>query len=146
MSVDSLVAQYLDCLKTEGKSPYTVRWHRASLGQFAAWVRANDHPEDPTRWSTAMLRGYIVHQRERPAARGGTLSESGLNSLIRSLRAFCTWLHEEDWVDRDLFARVTIPRAPRLVKDTLSAADVGALVDAARSNRRNALRNEALLH
>ena len=31
MSVDSLVQQYLDCLKTEGKSPYTRRWHRASL-------------------------------------------------------------------------------------------------------------------
>ncbi len=145
MTIDALVAQYLACLAAEGKSPATIRWHRQSLKQFVAWLRAEGEPEDPGRWSATTLRLWIVYNRERPSARGGRLSDSALNSLVRSLRAFCTWLREEEWVDRDLFERVAVPRAPRLVKDTLSPDEIRKLVATARRSQRNALRDEALL-
>ncbi len=145
MSVESLVEHYLTCLNAEGRTAYTLRWHRASLRQFVSWLRESEHPEDPEQWSASLLRSYIVYQRERPSARGGALSESALNSLIRSLRAFCNWLREDGWVERDLFAKVLVPKAPRLAKDTLTADDVRRLLDAVHQVRRNAVRDEAIV-
>ena len=145
MGIESLIDQYLACLQAEGKSPHTISWHRQSLKQFAAWLHSGEHPEDPAEWSPSLLRSYIVYNRERRTARGGPLSASALNSLIRSLHAFGTWLREEEWVERDLFARVAVPKAPRLVKATLTAAEVQLLLATAKEGRRTPLRDEAIL-
>ena len=145
MSVDALVAQYLVCLRSEGKTPATVRWHRQSLRQFAAWLDAGGHPQDPEAWSASLLRSYVGYHQARTKADGAPLSDSALNSLIRSLRAFCTWLREDGWVERDLFAKVTVPKAPRLVKDTFSPDEVNRLLATARQSPRNGLRDEALI-
>jgi integrase/recombinase XerD len=145
VGIESLIDQYLACLQAEGKTPHTIRWHRQALKQFAAWIHSGQHPEDPAQWSPSLLRAYIVFNRERRSARGGPLSASALNSLIRSLHAFCTWLHEEEWVERDLFARVTVPKAPRLVKPTLTAAEVQLILATAKEGHRTPRRDEAIL-
>ena len=145
MDVDALVAQYLVSLQAEGKTPHTIRWHRQSLKQFVAWLDASDHPGAPDRWTAPMLRSYVVFHQERTTPRGTPLSGSALNSLVRSLRAFCTWLRDEELVERDLFARVSVPRAPRLVKETLSPDEARRLLAVARRPGRNSLRDEALL-
>ncbi len=56
MGVQILINQYLTCLQAEGKTPHTIRWHRQSLKQFADWLRAEDHSEDPAEWSPSLLR------------------------------------------------------------------------------------------
>src|SRR4051794_7836563 len=145
MSLDVLVFHYLMCLQAEGKSPHTARWHRQSLKQFAEWVLANGVPNDPEESSVATIRLFILYNQERPLARGGQPSSSGLNSLIRSLCAFCTWLREEGYVNRDLFARVSVPKAPRLVQPTVSSEGVARLLTVIRKGRRNAIGDEAVL-
>ena len=145
MSIDPLISQYLLALQAEGVSPHTLRWHRQSLKQFSAWLAAEDHPHDPSEWTPTVLRGFIVYTQTRPSARGPQLSGAAVNSLIRSLRAFCAWLREEGFVDRDLFERVAVPKSPRLVKDTLSPADIQRLLATVHRGGRNALRDEALL-
>lgn len=145
MSINELVPQYLTCLQAEGKTAHTIRWHRQSLKQFGDWLRANGHPDDPSSWAPALLRAYVVYNQTRTTARGTLLSGSALNSLIRSLRAFATWLREEELVDRDLFGRVTVPKAPRLVKPTVSPTEIQTLITTVRQGKRNALRDEAIL-
>ena len=145
MSICPLVSQYLLALQAEGVSPHTLRWHRQSLKQFGDWLAAEDHPEDPSEWTPTVLRGFIVYTQIRPAARGPQLSGAAVNSLIRSLRAFCAWLREESFVDRDLFERVAVPKSPHRVKETLSPTDMQLLLATVRRGGRNALRDEALL-
>ncbi len=145
MSLGPLISQYLLALQAEGVSPHTLRWHRQSLKQFGDWLAFEAHPQDPAEWSATVLRGFIVYTQTRPSARGTQLSGAAVNSLIRSLRAFCAWLREERFVDRDLFERVAVPKPPRLVKDTLSPADIQQLLTTVRRGGRNALRDEALL-
>ena len=140
-----LVDCYLTHQAASGRTPKTVVWHRNSLRQFAAWVEREGHPEDPGAWTAAMLRSYVLWQSTRAKADGKPLSGTALSSLIRSLRAFCRWLHADGWVDRDPFARVKVPPEPRLAKRALSADEAGRLLAAARLHQRNPLRNEALI-
>ncbi|MBA2276266.1 MAG: tyrosine-type recombinase/integrase [Chloroflexia bacterium] len=63
----------------------------------------------------------------------------------QSLKQFAAWLSEEERIERDLFARVAVPKAPRLVKPTLSAVEIQQLLAVARQGCRNARRDEAIL-
>ena len=144
MSVRPLVDAYLTHLAAEGKTPKTIRWHRDCLSPFAGWMAAAGHPADPDAWSPTLVRRYLLHLRERPKADGRPLSPTSVSSMARSLRAFCAWLVAEELAARTPFDRVKAPAAPRLVKPALSADEVGRLLAAARGQRRNRLRDEAV--
>jgi integrase/recombinase XerD len=141
----NLVDLYLNAHQAAGRTAQTINWHRHSLTPFIDWLRDQGHSTNPSDWSAKLIREWIVYCQTRPAKRGtGTLSDSGVNSLIRSLKAFCRWLAEEELVDRDPFQRVKVPKAPRLVKPSLSADDTTKVLAAARIGR-NRYRDEAVL-
>ena len=145
MDAEDLVALYLNAHQAAGRTEQTISWHRHSLTPFVAWLRVEGHSTDPTNWSAKLIREWILYCQTRPAKRGtGTLSDSGVNSLIRSLKALCRWLAEEELVDRDPFQRVKVPRAPRLVKPSLSADEMAKVLAVARTGR-NRYRDEAVL-
>jgi site-specific recombinase XerD len=136
---------YLNAHQAAGRSEQTIRWHHHSLTPFVAWLRDQGHPTNPSDWSAKLIREWIVYCQTRPAKRGtGTLSDSGVNSLIRSLKAFCRWLVEEELLDRDPFQRVKVPKAPRLVKPSLSTDEMTKVLAVARTGR-NRYRDEAVL-
>jgi len=67
-----------------------------------------------------------------------------VQSYTRSLRAFCQWLTDEEFLDVNPMAKVKQPKAPALVKPTLTREDVAALLDAAKAGR-TVLRDTALI-
>jgi site-specific recombinase XerD len=107
VDAEDLVAMYLNAHQAAGRTAQTISWHRHSLTPFVAWLRDEGHSTSPSDWSAKFIREWILYCQTRPAKRGtGTLSDSGVNSLIRSLKAFCRWLAEEELIDRDPFLRV----------------------------------------
>jgi site-specific recombinase XerD len=145
MDAEDLVTLYLNAHQAEGRSAETIRWHHHSLTPFVAWLRDEGHSTDPSQWNAKLLREWIVYNQRRPAKRGsGTLSASAVNSLIRSVKAFCRWLADEELMERDPFHRVKAPKVPRLVKPHLSTQELTKVLATARSNR-NAYRDEAVI-
>jgi integrase/recombinase XerD len=145
VDAEDLVALYLNAHQAAGRSEQTIRWHHHSLTPFVIWLRDHGHPTNPSCWNAKLIREWIVYCQTRPAKRGtGTLSDSGVNSLIRSLKAFCRWLAEEELVDCDPFQRVKVPKAPRLVKPSLSTAEMTKVLAVARTGR-NRYRDEAVI-
>ena len=65
-------------------------------------------------------------------------------ACIRSLKTFCRWLHREELVSRDLFAKITVPKEPILVVRTLSSAEAVAILKIARCGK-YPLGDEALI-
>jgi site-specific recombinase XerD len=121
VDAEDLVALYLNAHQAAGRTAQTIRWHQHSLALFVAWLRDEGHSTNPSEWSAKLIRERILYCQTRPAKRGtGTLSDSGGDSLIRSLKALCRWLAAEELIDRDPFLRVKVPKAPRLVKPSLS--------------------------
>ena len=140
-----LVGHYLISLRADGRSEETLRWHDASLKQWMAWCDANAISSDPESWTVSDIRRYVVFTQNRTSDRTGKpLAGSSVNSLIRSLKAFCRWLLREELIARDLFAKVTVPKAPSLVIPTLSKTEIGAILRAARVSS-YPLRDEAII-
>jgi site-specific recombinase XerD len=145
VDAENLVALYLAAQQAAGRTPATITWHQQSLKQFLAWLHDEGHPTNPGDWNAGLMRAWIVYCQTRPSKRGGgTLSTSAVNSLARSLRAFCHWLAAEELVDRSPFEKVKVPKPPKLVKPFLTPDEVDRALRAARDGR-NRYRDEALL-
>jgi site-specific recombinase XerD len=137
-----IVAQYLDHLTTQGRSPATVRAVRADLRQFASWWETTQH--QPWMVELTSDRDLRRWQRHRQIEDG--VAPATINRALSTLRRFCTWAvehgHMADNPTAGLHDVATEPVGPQ----ALPAIAVDALLRAARQQdepRRS--RDEALL-
>jgi len=135
-SLDRAIDDYLAYLTVErGLSPATIRAYRGDLHDFAAargsgreWA---DGPEAARRYLAARPR------RGRPHDPG--LAPTSLRRRAASIRGFYRFAFGEGVIGVDVAAHLDLPRQPRLLPETLTVAEVEALLEAAPDLRGRAL-------
>ena len=130
-----------------------ARWPQPENHRLAPGISSNSSPDGgrsmvylmtPSHGRLRCSRAYVIYQQDRRNVRTGLpLSGSHVNGLIRSLKAFCRWLHREELVSRDLFAKISVPKPPTLVVPTLSRPEIKQVLLAIRAGRQPK-RDEAL--
>lgn len=119
--------------KTVGKSPSTVWWYEQKLGLYERWLGPSACLGDVT---IPNIRAFIVELQERternpnnPYTRmEGPLSSSYINSFVRALRAFSTWLQEDGYTDGNILKPLKPPKVQQKVKEVLTDEEVQRLV------------------
>ena len=102
VDAENLVALYLYAQQAAARTPATTSWHRASLKQFLSWLngrRPSNQPERVERGSHPSPDCLLPNSTV--AARVGDAVRLAVNSLVRSLRAFCYWLTVEELVEAE---------------------------------------------
>ncbi len=135
-SLDQAIDEYLTYLRVErGLSPATIRAYRGDLTDFAAgsgvattWA---DGPEAARRHLAARTR------RGRPSDPG--LAPTSLRRRAASIRGFYRFAYGDGLIGRDVAAHIDLPRQGRLLPETLTVAEVEALLEAAPDLRGRAL-------
>jgi integrase/recombinase XerD len=135
-SLDRAIDDFLAYLRVErGLSPATIRAYRSDLDDFAAsrgsaagWNRSED---SAVRYLAARAR------RGRPHDPG--LAPTSLRRRAASIRGFYRFAFGEGLIAVDVAQHIDLPRQPRLLPDTLTVAEVEALLDAAPDLRARAL-------
>jgi site-specific recombinase XerD len=129
-----LVASFEVYNKTVGKSPQTVAWYNARLAAFARFVGDGCCLGDVT---IDRVRQFIVHLQEcntkNPNNRfvvnkEGTLSSSYIQGIVRALRAFATWLHDDGYTDTNVLKPLKPPRIQQKIVEVLTDEEVNRLV------------------
>jgi integrase/recombinase XerD len=123
-SLQAAVGAYLDFLRVErGLSEATIGAYGTDLRAFARWLAG-------TRldWQTdaAAARDYLAALVRPPRV----LRPSSHRRKAASLRAFYRFAHGEGLIERDVASLIDLPRASRLLPDTLDVAAVEALLAA----------------
>jgi integrase/recombinase XerD len=134
--LERAIEDYLNYLRVErGLSPATIRAYRADLADFAAgegaagtWAAG---PDAARRHLAARTK------RGRPADPG--LAPTSLRRRAASIRGFYRFAFGDGLIDRDIAAHLDLPRQPRLLPETLTIAEVDALLEAAPDLRARAL-------
>lgn len=139
-----ITAAYLIHLEAEGKTKPTLNWYRGCMGKFSDWLETTEYGTDPEAWSANTIRAYLVALKGMTKPNGEPLSATSVASYARALRAFCHWLHEEEYTTKNLMERVKPPTPPKLVKPVFSAEECQSLLKAAKQSRLP-LRDEAIL-
>ena len=135
-SLDRAIGDFLTYLRVErGLSAATIRAYRADLDDFAA------SPGTAGNWDKgedAAVR-YLASKARRGKAGDPGLAPTSLRRRAASIRGFYRFAYGEGIIRVDVAQHIDLPRQPRLLPDTLTVAEVDALLEAAPDLRARAL-------
>jgi integrase/recombinase XerD len=135
-SLDRAIDDYLAYLRVErGLSPATIRAYRGDLGDFAA-ARGSGR-----EWASGpdAAQRYLAARTRRGKPRDVGLAPTSLRRRAASIRGFYRFAFGEGLIDVDVAAHIDLPRQPRLLPETLTIAEVEALLEASPDLRARAL-------
>jgi len=136
--IRSLLQGYQLCASTEGKSPNSTAIVINSMRYLCDFLENNGLSTDVTGVGTNELRAFILHLQQKrcfsdhPYSKTQERGLSGhtVNTYMRSVRAFWSWLLEEEIIDSNPFSKLKIPKPPRKVIATFSPNQIKSLLSA----------------
>jgi integrase/recombinase XerD len=134
--LERAVEDYLTYLRVErGLSPATIRAYRADLADFAAGEGT------AASWATGpdAARRHLAARTKRGRPGDPGLAPTSLRRRAASIRGFYRFAYGDGLIERDIAAHLDLPRQPRLLPETLTVAEVDALLEAAPDLRARAL-------
>ena len=133
----TLIEGYRIFCLAEGKQPTTTRWYVGKLEVFLAYLKEHDMPTDASELTTTHFRAFLVHLRENvkadennpmKPAREENLSPKTIQGYARTLKAFFSWLAREGYITDDPGKLVKIPKAPKVIIETLTDSQIKSLL------------------
>ncbi len=137
--MEKSLQRYLRWHRSAGHSPKTIRHHETTIRLFIRWCAETGYPTAVDQLETDTARAWVEAQRSRG------LSDHSIATRIRSLRAWTHWLVEEEWLDKDPFRRLKVPKADDTAKPTLTPADVDRLLGTCNKKTENGRRDLAVM-
>ena len=135
LEISALIDLFAATRLTEGRSKKTVEWYRYLLGQFAEFTssdrtaRLSEISIDDARDFVASLQKRTTRFENHPFAppREGGLSPHTIHAYVRALKAFSSWLGEEEFTHGDVFSRLKRPKLPSPMIEILSDEELKGL-------------------
>ena len=134
--LDTLIQGYKLCARTEGKSINTIRIANTALTTLKGFLVSREYSTDVTEIGVNELREFILHLQQvkafehhpytEPQTKG--LSGHAINTYLRSIRAFWSWLVREEIITSNPFSRVKIPKPPVKVIITFTEKQLTAML------------------
>lgn len=118
-------------------SSRTIAWYQHKLGLFQSWLLGHDRPMDVGVITLADARAFILDEQQRDVLypgspslheRSGKLSDRTIDSYVRTIKSFWRWLSEEEYVSRDVMAKLKRPKLEKRSKQVLREDEVGRLL------------------
>ena len=133
--LDTLIQGYYLCARTEGKSENTIRIAGTALTTLLRFLESGNYSTDVIDIGVRELREFILHLQQvkafehhpltGPQTKG--LSGHAVNTYLRSIRAFWSWLVREEIITSNPFFRVKVPKPPKKVIATFSEKQLNAI-------------------
>lgn len=139
----SLAALHADLAieyRLANRSEKTIAWYAGALLSFATYMQRQGYQRcDVQTFQPRHVNSYILelHARE--------LSDHSVNSYVRALRGFSSWLWRKGHTSENRLADLRSPKTTSLTLEILSEREVVQLVMAIRQHSTLATRDEALL-
>jgi len=134
--IGSLLHGYQLCAATEGKSPNTLAIVTNSVTYLYDFLSSNGLSTDVTQIGAGEMRTFILYLQQKRCfsnhpyskAQQRGLSGHTINTYMRSIRAFWSWLIEEEVIESNPFSKVKIPKPPKKIMATFSPHQIELLL------------------
>lgn len=131
MKFEDSITEFLLDQQIRGNSPHTIEYYTRSLEKFKQSVNVDQTEE---------LTALICKQFTVDLMNSGIKSIS-VQSYVRAIRAYLTWLYESGYHDQNISERYKLPKAKKEVIDILTDDEVTQLFYAFDLNTFEGLRN-----
>jgi integrase/recombinase XerD len=133
-AIDGAIDAFLVFLRVErGLAAATLRAYRSDLADFAA---ARGTARDWARGPDAAVR-YLAARTRRGRRNDPGLAPTSLRRRAAAIRGFYRFCFGDGLIERDIAAHLDLPRAPRLLPETLTVDEVGRLLASAEQDARD---------
>ncbi|MGG1846194.1 tyrosine-type recombinase/integrase [Bacillus wiedmannii] len=127
--------------EAEGRAPGTLRQYRENFHYFIEYLNEKDIAHNLVALDTDIIRNYVLYMRNEKVKFEGHrfkkekymtvgLSESTVNTRLKTLRAFSRYLYEERIIDENPLLKVKNLNEPLEEIETLSLVEVKQLLNA----------------
>lgn len=144
-SIDLYLQEFYVTKQTEGVAVATLTSYKNEFTLFARWLKKEKISENPSEWTPATIRNYILHLQTRRGRNVSNVSAMTVKSYMSRLLVFLRWLHQEQYTSINLADHIKRPRAQKKKVHPFTTFEVRALLEAVASEPRNGLRDLAIL-
>ena len=138
--------------RVANKSEKTIAWYRGALEDFCRYLEGPAGlPAALRDFTLEHVRDYILHLRVRPSferhpfkASGRPLSDHSVNCYVRGLRAFSSWLNEQEYTDVNLLGRLRAPRVTQKAVEILTDEEITRILACLSTSAATNVRNRAI--
>ncbi len=134
--------------QAKGFSPATITHVKRCVRFFADFLGV---PTEVSRITGDDLRRFIVHLKSTtawescPQRAAQRLSPVSINTYVRAIKSFWSWLAAEGVIKKNPLARVAAPRLPRKLPRIYSEVELRTILDSVRDSPRNRAMVELLV-
>lgn len=125
-------------LRAEGRSPATLRLYGQSITFFSRWLVAKGRTATLEELTRSAIRDWL-------AELGETLEPNTVRTRYRGLRRFCSWLVDEEELDKNPMEKLSPPSPAAKPVPVLTDDDLAALLKACSGKDFNDRRDEAMV-
>ena len=147
LDFETLIQGFKLSCQTEGKSPKTVEWYTDFLRRFLRFLRLRNLPCDLDGITRDHIRGFIrfLQVEARTPRSDKPLSPAIVQGYVRTLKAFFSWAAREGYLDANLMRRISVPKAPVKIVNTLELDQIHRLMDMCLRANGNSQRNQIII-
>jgi site-specific recombinase XerD len=145
IDIEAVMREFVLAKRAE-HSPKTARWYEQTCTYFLAFLKENHHSTRLADIGISQARAFVVALQGRP--RQGTtrpLSSHSINSWARALRAFFSWLYQNDYTDEHRLKNLRPPKPTEVEIEILRPEQVQALLNACSPRTATGCRNRAMV-
>lgn len=106
-----------------GLSPHTIEAYTHNLADFASHLLHSAHPKSPTEVTKEDIESFLVELYERRT------TASTQARTLSALRAYFKFLIIKDEINDSPAQYISAPKTARTLPDTLSVAEIDAMID-----------------
>jgi site-specific recombinase XerD len=134
-SLDRLARHFEAYNRSEGKSPKTIIWYSRVLRYFGDYLDERSLPDHLEDLDIDVVREFVLHlqTRKKWPDRQCRLTEENLRAIsvqsyVRALRGFFSWLYREGYTGENILANLKPPKAPQRLAEVLTDEEVSRIL------------------
>jgi len=151
-TIEEIIRRYEVSNQADGKSPRTIAWYRDMLMSFSGYMKEELKCYDLSAFYTDTVRDYIIYLRNKPKFQGHPytpqqnklLSPKTVQSHVRALKAFSSWLYAEGYTPENRLKILKVPKAPMKLIVPLKPEEIERVTSSINRNSPAGIRNHAI--
>ena len=151
--LSKLALHYEAYNRSEGKSPATIFWYSRVLTYFSKYLDKSNLPSTLGTLDSHTVREFILYLQTKRKWDGhpyvpspaGNLAAISVQTYVRALKAFFSWLHREGYTEHNILADLRPPKAPQKLVKGLADEEVRRIFASLDRDTATGCRNTAII-
>ena len=151
--LSKLALHYEAYNRSEGKSPATIFWYSRVLTYFSKYLDKSNLPSTLGTLDSHTVREFILYLQTKRKwdghpyvpSPGGNLAAISVQTYVRALKAFFSWLHREGYTEHNILADLRPPKAPQKLVKVLADEEIRRILASLDRDTATGCRNTAMI-